>query len=302
MNQQAKRNTIRVILLALTSLIIIYFLFDKFVKIDNFYAVFEDASLKLIILVLIISMIGPILSALRWNFILKISGHGLTFARSLSVILSAWPLIFIPGRMGDFARSYPVRKKISFPITSGATLFEKIIDVIILLTLSGLGFFLIGNVIISTALLLSGIIILPIVFIVMPKFLNIVPDKISSKIKLIIYIFNFNVLKSRYFFFTLIMSALNWLVSIIMVWILFKAFGAQISVIIILAYLPLVIFAGLLPISISGLGTRDSAMVAFFISQSSAAQSLAVSLSYFFFGYLIFAIIGLPIFIKEFRK
>ena len=59
--------------------------------------------------------------------------------------------------------------------------------------------------------------------------------------------------------------------------------------------LPLAIFVGLLPLTLSGMGTRDPAFIALFGGLGVAAEvSLGVGLLYSLYGYWLPALVGLP--------
>lgn len=189
-------------------------------------------------------------------------------------------------------------------ISAGATLLEKILDVVILLLFSSLGFFLRGSYLIAGLLGCTGILLLPAIFLLLPILRRIRHSKIqelAASLSRSLVTFTLRTLRSKYFFEAGFFSIFNWLASLLEAKILFSAFGANIPFAAIFAYLPLAIFVGLLPISIAGLGTRDSALIAFFLPWASPAQSLATGVGYLFIGYLLFAVIGIPFLIREFR-
>ena len=75
---------------------------------------------------------------------------------------------------------------------------------------------------------------------------------------------------------------------------LFFALGSNISFIYIVAAFPLSIFVGLIPITLAGMGTRDSAIIYFFAHLAGPSTCLAMGLLYSFFGYFLLALFGLP--------
>ena len=58
---------------------------------------------------------------------------------------------------------------------------------------------------------------------------------------------------------------------------------------------PLAIFISLIPITIAGMGTRDSAIIYLFSSWASPSVCLGVGFLYTLFAYWFLALIGLPI-------
>ncbi len=300
MNILAKVKLKQTLIFGFLTVLVVYILFKNFVKIGDFVAVYGNARLDLIFLAIGIGLSGPLLSAMRWRFILGISGYWLPFKKTIAILLSTWPLSILPGRVGDFARSYPIRKSVPVAVSAGATLFEKITDIIVLVMLSGLGFLFLNEIPYSITLFTIAIIALPMLFVFAPLIIKYLPEFAASKISLVLTIFKFSTLKNKYFFIACLGSAINWFVSVLEVWILFMAFGATVPIKMVLAYLPLSIFVGLLPISIAGVGTRDSVLITFFIGKATSAQSFATGMGYSFIGYFLFAIIGIPFLIKEF--
>ena len=86
-----------------------------------------------------------------------------------------------------------------------------------------------------------------------------------------------------------------WLLPIFAAKILFLALGANVPLFYIAAAFPLAIFIGLIPITIAGMGTRDSAIIYFFSFWVSSSICLGVGLLYTLFAYWFLALLGLPI-------
>jgi len=106
--------------------------------------------------------------------------------------------------------------------------------------------------------------------------------------------------KPAYLIVAGLVSMTNWLISITSAYFLFLAFHATVPFTAVIAYLPITLFAGLIPISIAGIGVRDSAIIGLFVSYTTSAQALAVGLSYSFLSYFLFMFIGIPFAIHYF--
>lgn len=289
------------ILFAIIATTILLVLFNTVVRFQDFIAVFNNADAQFLIISMLIACTGPVLSTLRWNEILSITGNRLPFNKAFTSILAAWPLSVIPGRLGDFGRAYPVRKEIPLPNSTGSILFEKVMDIVVLLVFMGTALLILGGTLYGTALLIFAVSFLPVFFVTTPLILNWLPESISSKLETILNVFALDTLRHKNFYTAAAVSALNWSQSFLEIWLLFRAFKISAPIIPILAYFPVAIFVGLLPVSIAGVGTRDSVMIAFFKSFATPAQILAVGLGYSVIGYFLFAIIGIPFLIREFR-
>lgn len=68
-----------------------------------------------------------------------------------------------------------------------------------------------------------------------------------------------------------------WFLHLVQIWCFFRAVGADIPLPRIVAEMPAAIFAGLLPLSIAGIGTRDWAIVAVFAGSGIARETLVAA-------------------------
>lgn len=296
-----KPKTKKGLLLLASTAVSIFIIFKTIVGFGDFLAVVREVKMSFLVLAMAIGFSGPILSTLRWQMVLALNGAKTSFAKIFRVTMAAWPLSLLPARAGDFARSYPLRREIKPSVSIAATIFEKIIDVSSLLLISSLGFFYLKLYHYGLFFVLLAVGLIPLVFLA-KAVLRYLPEIVSKKLETLFITFSFADLKSKFFAFALASSLTNWLASIAELYLLFKAFGAEVGVADVMAYLPLAIFVGLLPITIAGIGTRDSAIIAFFLSKATPAQSLAASVGYSFIGYFLFAAVGIPFFLKEFRS
>ena len=96
-------------------------------------------------------------------------------------------------------------------------------------------------------------------------------------------------------------SIILWSIIMLEIKILFLALGTNLPIIYIFAAFPLSIFIGLIPITLAGMGTRDSAIIYFFAHLASPSICLVIGLLYSFFGYFLLALFGLP-FMKKCLK
>jgi uncharacterized protein (TIRG00374 family) len=88
-------------------------------------------------------------------------------------------------------------------------------------------------------------------------------------------------------------TALNWFVSIFQMVFCYLGLHTRVPVLFAAGALPLAIFVGLLPLTLSGMGTRDSAIIALFSRYASPGVSLGVGLLYSLFGYWLPSLVGL---------
>ncbi|MFY9457882.1 MAG: lysylphosphatidylglycerol synthase transmembrane domain-containing protein [Candidatus Spechtbacterales bacterium] len=300
MNLIKKISTKKIIVLLLATLIIFALIFRTSVQFDELISVLRNAKIVYIMLAILAGFAGTVLGTIRWYLLIRITNYHVSFRRIFALIMATWTLSIIPGRIGDFAKAYPLRKSIPIPISIGTIAFEKIIDVISLLFLSMAGFFYIGMPRFSL-LLLTGIAALVVFLLLTQKIHRYFPPKIADFVRNALTVLVMAKSHKMALTGSVLASAVNWLMSIAIIFFLFLAFDVHINIPPILAYLPLAIIIGLLPISVAGMGTRDSALIFFLLPFAPAAEILAVGLGYSFIGYFLFAILGIPYLIKEIR-
>jgi len=295
-----KINLKKLAILSASTLIIFAVIFRTSIQFDELASILTESNVIYILLALLTGFISIGLTAGRWRFLLMGAGYNIPFLKVLYIIMATWPLAMIPGRLGDFARAYPLRNNVPVPISLGTIIFEKIIDVVSLLIISSIGFLYIGMPYFSLLdiFLIASIILFLFIARKMPRYF---PKKINAINKAFIVLDMINNHRA-YFLGAFLSSIVNWFMSVSMVFFLFLAFGAPVSIAVISAYLPLSIFVGLLPISIAGMGTRDSALIAFLLPFAPAVKILAVGLGYSFISYILFALLGIPFMLREIRN
>lgn len=244
-----------------------------------------------LLLAVLVTLPFPLLSTLRWYYVLKGMGINIPFSRALRLIMGAWPLSILPGRLGDFAKIFAVPATKELVI--GSIIFEKVVDILVLAIFSILGLLWLGNA--EWALYLTIATLLLIILIASAhNFSALVPLKFKTKLT-DLYAVSARLIANKKTLLKVVgASAANWGLSFLQVYFLFLATGATVGLLAILAYLPLGIFIGLLPITIAGMGTRDSAIISLFAGLATAQQSLAVGIWYSLLGYWLFALVGLP--------
>ena len=94
-------------------------------------------------------------------------------------------------------------------------------------------------------------------------------------------------------------ASLFWVNNLLVMFLLFKAVDANLEFTTVAATMPLAILVGILPLSISGMGTRDGAMVFLLEKTIESGTVLAGTFLYTAAVYWFLAIIGLVFLGKE---
>lgn len=212
-----------------------------------------------------------IVSAWRWRW-LGGAGKPLAFGESLSCTLAASGLnLFLPAKVGDLCRG-ALHCRDFRGIGSGVfgTLLEKIADVAVLLLLIGLG--LIGAATSAVTLLCA----LGLIHWMSTEWAKDWP-RWQHWVRLAWH------------------TGLLWALHMVQIACFFHAAGIDVSSNAFLARMPIALFAGLIPLTPCGLGTRDAALMVLFADLASPA-SLAVVGLLTASRYLVPGLVGLPFF------
>jgi hypothetical protein len=97
----------------------------------------------------------------------------------------------------------------------------------------------------------------------------------------------------KIFFLVIIVGILSWFPPIVYAWLLALSLGIGVEPAFFVLVIPIISLLDLLPISISGIGTRDAALIFLFGLQGIPPESaVAFSLLYLFMSYWLVALVG----------
>lgn len=105
---------------------------------------FKTANYWWVLLSLALGILSHVSRAYRWHFLLEPLGYQPKLANSIMTVLMAYLLnLFVP-RSGEFARAASIKKyeKIPFEKAFGTIVAERVTDVIMLLIIIGIAFYL----------------------------------------------------------------------------------------------------------------------------------------------------------------
>ena len=297
-----KTKWFKTLLLVSITLLIFYLLFRRI----DFFAVLDilkRVSIWYLLLAFLLTMLFPFMLAFRWQEILKAMGYHISFFRCFLIVVGIWPLSTIsPSKSGDLLKAYSLKNEVPASKVVGSVLTERALDIFSLATFS-----LVGTVLFrKLELLFIAIIILAgitLVFIIANIGVRL-PIKEVWQEKLDNLLLSTRTFVQNKWTFVLIVFLTfgKSFAQILQIKILFQAVDVQVPLLVTAAAFPIAIFVGLIPITLGGMGTRDSAIVFFFSGYASASQSLAVGILYSFFGYWLLSIIGLPFMQKALKS
>ena len=129
---------------------------------------------------------------------------------------------------------------------------------------------------------------------------KLLPEKMKKKAKRNFYSFYKDMPKKRYFILFFLLNLLNWIVLYIRKFFVGLSIGINIPLFYFLAILPIATFVGQIPITISGLGTREATLISLFsLFSVSATKVFSMSLINLFISGIIPGIIGSFLILKH---
>ncbi|KAF5060669.1 Lysylphosphatidylglycerol synthase TM region [anaerobic digester metagenome] len=241
----------------------------------------------------------------RWNLLLKSIGINKPFMDLFRIIIiGVFYGLLTPGKIGEFGRAYHLSEAKSAVIPT--VLIEKIIDILVLVLLSGLTltvFFSEYSTLVNTVLVLGlttaiGTILLTnrrcILF--FTKFLKIPTESIERFSDTCLGLLKNKNITAKAIFYTLSYYVVNYLIGCFILLSLGVDWTAVIT-------LPVILILGNIPITFSGLGLRESvATLTFILLGFGGVQGFSFSLLIFFTITLIPGIIGYLLTLKSSKQ
>ena len=281
------------LLLAVT--VVVFVLLGTRLDYSEVGTVLAKADPWLLLLALVITATFPVFSALRWQRMMNALGHRLGFLEAIELIMAAWPMgTLTPSKAGDVVKAYYLRSRIPIRTTLGSVLAERALDVLVLLGLALFGCVLFQRW--DLALLAGGGFLAGLGGIAVLLTVRLpIPAKMQDKVEGVLEALRVVGRSPRLLTEVLLLTVANWMASVVQVVICYRALGVVVPLAFTTGAVPLAIFVGLLPLTLSGMGTRDSAFIALFaVLGVSAEVSLGVGLLYSLYGYWLPALVGLP--------
>jgi glycosyltransferase 2 family protein len=247
------------------------------------------------------------LTTVRWQLVLAGMGRRLRFRRALEVVLATWPLAFVmPSRANDLLRALAVRDEVPLAIGTGSIIAEKSIDVFVLLSYAAVGAAFSGLwtlVAAIVAALAAEACVLALVATRrgwleglpwLRKRPHIVEELYGALSTLRRAPLRLASIASTSFAIRLL--------TVAVIHALLVAVGAEVSLAQTLLLWPTAVLAGLAPLTLGGMGTRDATFIALVAAQGTHVEPsvvLAATMGYSAIAMGSFAILGLPFMVRE---
>ena len=301
----------KVILGILISVILVY-LSVKGINLQDVFRDLKKIQLTYVIFFILLVILMQWLRSYRWGVILqpmeKIGQFSLFSVTSVGFLAIA----SIPARIGELARPYLISKRSSIKMSSalGTILIERVLDgftvlaiAVIVLLLTDLPPWMIRSSIIFF-LLASGMFCF-IIFLILRRdtalrlinrILSKVPGKFAHKIDEVIHHFidGFQIITNiKFLFYLFFLSALIWLVDVVAIYMLLKAFGFTLPVMASFVVMIILIVGIAIPTAPGYIGNWHFACVlALSFFGLAKAEALSFAIVYHFLSMVIVVALG----------
>lgn len=310
MDKKISFKKIKSVVIFITPVIIFIILFSK-IDIFEFIRMFKKINpIFFLIGTFVFLLTNLFIIPLQWLRILLVLGYSFSLKEAIFIKLGSYPIKAIsPLKTGDLIRAIYLKKQKGIPFSMGAIslyiVFILNLLVMVILMYSGYLFFkkdFFYIILFYLGLLLSFTLVI-LTFRLVKRFILYTARKVNSRfynsLEVILNIYRRFTLKDLSVLF--IYSIVFWTCELFTFFILSKATGLNIPFRAILIFVPLIILISNLPISVSGLGTREAAILFWFSEFGSKERLLSAAILVSFVNIFLPLIISL-FFIRGFLK
>lgn len=296
--------------LRLTGVIILCVILFK-IDFTKAISILAQLNIPLFIFVVLLNIPQIFIKSFRWNQLLRKQSIHYDLKDSFLVYFSSvYVGILTPGRFGEFVKALYVKsgKDISLSRGMSSVLMDRLFDMYLLIILGGTGiwkFGILGKL--SNAFVIVTIIVMLAPILMLNKkmmgkllhplyklvFLKRVTDNIEEKFE--DFYNGINQLINLNLLFSGLLTCLAYLVFFIQCYLIVIAMGISVNFITIAIFMSISSMISLIPISISGLGTRDAVLIYLFAligfkPETAVSYSFLVFITFFVCGGLMGAI------------
>ncbi len=284
------------------------------IDISSLLAIFASINPALLLLALAVNGVAVVMKSYKWKVIVSTVNDRFSLSDSIRAFLVGFSFsVLTPAKLGDFIRAFYVRNETcSTGIALSTVVTDRLIDIVMLVAISSTGIFLFSYLYhieilsIMLLLLLAAAIACVIAVIanksllsrILRPFFNLfVPATMKQKVSEYYHEF-YDGLFAFYrhraaFSLALVIALLSWIPPFVYGYLLAASISIPVGLSYFVIIIPIISLLDLLPISISGIGTRDAALIFLFGLQGVSAESaVAFSLLYLFMSYWLVALVG----------
>ncbi len=262
----------------------------------------------------LLGFLSVIVRSVKWHLMLRKQSHSFAFARIARLYFIGIGLgTFTPGKLGDFSKALFINKKVhSLSESFSSVLLDRIVDFLVLVMLGILSaaffFYSYGISLISLPLLLllaAGVIAGVYIMlhkellkkILKPFYSLLVPERFRERLRKSFGSFLssfYSLLKDRSLLAAAFAIAIaSWFFTAASYHFFALSLGLGFPFLFILLSTVLIELVSLIPVSVSGIGTRDAALIVLFSVYSASAESAVAFSLLILLSTVIIALAGL---------
>lgn len=277
------------------------------------------ANINFLLIALFLVIASLITQTLKWFSIAKVQMTNVSFVEAFKInLISLFYGFITPSRVGCVVRAEYLKKYNNNKIGKGVNNFvlDKILDLCSLVFLVAVFSFAFKEIFSKSYIYYAVSIFLLLVIILLifrskerSGFLlrffykRFVPEKFKKKAKEEFYSFYDDMPKKRYFALFFILNLLNWVILYLSAYFIGLSLGINVSIFYFMAIFPIATFVGQLPITISGLGTREATLISLFgLIGVGATKVFSMSIISLLISGIIPSIIGIFLILKNKRN
>lgn len=280
----------------------------------------SHTNIYYLILALMVNCVAIVLKSEKWKIIVNTIKPDFTLLTSVKAFFVGFAFSTItPAKIGDFVKVLYVNDdRCGLGKSISTVVIDRLIDIILLFSIAFiaiLGFSIfyhveilsIGTILGIIAAIIAGLYIVlhrPLLSAILRPFFHIfIPAHLKDKISgyyddFFLGLFAFYQDRPR-FFSSIGIGILSWFPPFIYGYLLALSIGIDSGVLFFVLVIPVLSLLDLLPISISGIGTRDVALIFLFgLKGVLPEQAVAFSLLYLFMSYWLIALIGAAVYFR----
>lgn len=269
---------------------------------EKLFNALARSDIRFFLPAILIAIASPLLTSVRLKLFLSATGTRVAYGHCLSASLCGLSLnLFLPARGGDLVKLAFLRKDgmPSWGILAGAALLERGFDILALgligLTVS-LALELRDAAIIAGSVALAAVVGL----LILPRLGSLpIVGKKARNFSTIVKMTGQNKLGLLSCFG---ICCICWTTNSMIMGLLLKAFDETLSLAHALATTPPSILAGIVPVSLWGVGTRDGALAYFLQGFTATENAISAGFLYTVLVYWLLGLIGLPALLLARRK
>ncbi len=245
-----------------------------------------------------LALVLVMVSALRLRIFCLAAGEPVGYRRCWSAVMASLTLnAVLPGRGGDFVKAYFLAdRKGQGAVLLGVTLLERVVDVLVLALLALLG--ALHAEMHGAAIAAAGVACLPIGAFLALGFSHRVPV-VGGKLERLGVAARGAAARPALLAGAALLATAFWGIVVLIVWSLLRSVGAGVPLDATAGATPLAVLVGVLPLTVSGIGTRDGMLVLLLRDFAPGELVFAAGLLYTAIAYWMLAALGLALLGRE---